>query len=101
MKNKSSSFISSQTVIVNKIKSKNFLRKQILRITMPRALDRIQLTNSEENILNNKGYEISAKLGEGAYAKVRYVCSVHFVHGSRIKYLYSLEGISQRIQTRW
>lgn len=37
---------------------------------MPRTLDRIHLTTSEENILSNKGYEISAKLGEGAYAKV-------------------------------
>lgn len=37
---------------------------------MPRALDRINLTSSEENILNSKGYELSAKLGEGAYAKV-------------------------------
>lgn len=38
---------------------------------MPRGLDCIQLTSSEENILSNKGYEISTKLGEGAYAKVR------------------------------
>ncbi len=37
---------------------------------MPRASNRVNLTISEENILNNKGYEISAKLGEGAYAKV-------------------------------
>lgn len=37
---------------------------------MPRALDRINLTSSEENILNSKGYELSSKLGEGAYAKV-------------------------------
>ncbi|KAG4068829.1 hypothetical protein HA402_004977 [Bradysia odoriphaga] len=37
---------------------------------MPRALERLHLTKSEENILSNKGYEISAKLGEGAYAKV-------------------------------
>lgn len=37
---------------------------------MPRASDRVNLTISEENILKNKGYEITAKLGEGAYAKV-------------------------------
>lgn len=37
---------------------------------MPRALERLHLTKSEENILSNKGYEIAAKLGEGAYAKV-------------------------------
>lgn len=45
-----------------------------LIVIMPRALDRIQLTNSEENILNSKGYEITQKLGEGAYAKVCSQC---------------------------
>lgn len=37
---------------------------------MPRASEIVRLTASEENTLTNRGYEISAKLGEGAYAKV-------------------------------
>lgn len=37
---------------------------------MPRAADIVQLSRSEENALSTRGYEISAKLGEGAYAKV-------------------------------
>lgn len=37
---------------------------------MPRALDVAHLTTSEENALNTRGFVLSAKLGEGAYAKV-------------------------------
>ncbi|KAG4068178.1 hypothetical protein HA402_008819 [Bradysia odoriphaga] len=37
---------------------------------MAKALRRIHLTESEEKALSTRGYELSTKLGEGAYAKV-------------------------------
>ncbi|XP_037033418.1 testis-specific serine/threonine-protein kinase 6-like [Bradysia coprophila] len=37
---------------------------------MPKTSHRIHLTESEENALSARGYELSTKLGEGAYAKV-------------------------------
>ena len=43
---------------------------KIISVIMPRASDIVQLSTSEENALCTRGYEISAKLGEGAYAKV-------------------------------
>lgn len=51
---------------------------------MPRNSDLVKLSKSEENALSTRGYEILAKLGEGAYAKV-YTLFTYFTRIRKFK----------------
>lgn len=48
-------------------------RQILCTFTMPRTSHYVHLTDSEDNALSARGYKLSNKLGEGAYAKVCYL----------------------------
>lgn len=67
---------------------------------MPRNSDLVRLSKSEESALSTRGYEISAKLGEGAYAKVYMLYTYLTRKFENLKFFNRHTGIPKYIQTK-